>query len=449
MARSLRRRCIAVGVPLLVLLAVAGTALAASALDPGFGNKGIIETPLPLAEAEHVRDSGQGPLIEALAKSRDGGIVAALGSAGETPYFGATRYRPGGALDKSFGKEGFAALEATYRGVSGEAEIEALAMQRDGKVVLAGYRHNRNGHAAPLLVRLRSNGMPDRGFGTGGLMAPHPVGKGAEVLHGVAVLPNGRIVAVGARNEHGGGRPAAVAIAYRPNGKVDRSFGNGGRALFAGQGGGYTALRSVVLLPSSKLLAAGYRDNHLFIVRLLPNGRLDRSFGSGGEVTIDLSLTGCCPIRAGLSLVPGGGTVIFAGLPSGGTKLVRLKSNGALQRSFGRRGVVFDRNGRRLVEPGGLAVQPNGRIVLVGTTVRARSGGGQPKFVFTAARYLSDGRPDRSFGEGGMSFQPLGYNSIGTSALASPNGRVLLGGGVQAASKSGFDFRLLLAKIHS
>ena len=447
MLRSpLARRCASVGLALVAVLVAVVAALAASPLDLGFGIKGVVETPLPPAGAERVRDSGQGPLIEDLARAPSGRILAALGSGGETPYFGAARYRPGGALDKSFGEEGFVSLEATYRAVSGEAELEALAPQRDGEVVLAGYRRNRYGHSAPLLVRLRSDGKPDRSFGNGGLVAPHPVGKGAEVLHAVAVLPNGRIVAVGARNEHGGGKPAALAIAYRPNGRIDRGFGNGGRILFASHSGDYTALRSVALLPSGKLLAAGYRDNRLFVVRLHQNGRIDRSFGDGGKVSIDLGLTSCCPIRAGLALVPGGGSVLFAGVPSGGTKLVRLQPNGARQRSFGRQGVLFDRNARRLVEPGGLAVQRNSHIVLVGTTVRGRPSDGQAQSVFTAARYLPNGRPDRGFGKDGMSFQPLGYNSIGTSALALPNGKVLLGGGNQVADKGGFDFRLLLAR---
>jgi uncharacterized delta-60 repeat protein len=441
------RRCASVGLTLLAALLVAGAAFAGSTLDPGFGNEGIVETPLPPAEAERVRDSGQWPLIEDLARASDGGILAALGSAGETPYFGAARYRTGGALDTSFGNEGFVRLEATYRGLSGDAELEALAPQRDGKIVLAGYRHNRYEHSAPLLVRLGANGKPDHGFGKGGLVAPHPVGKGAEVLHDVAVLPSGRIVAVGARNEQGGGKPAALVIAYRQNGRIDRSFGSSGRVFFASRRGAdyYTALRSIGLLPSGKLLVSGYRDNRLLVARLRPNGHLDRSFGDDGEVSIDLGLTGCCPIRAGLALLPGGGAVVFASVPGGGAKLVHLKPNGALQRSFGRRGVVFDRNARRLADPSGLAVQTNDRIVLVGTTPRVRSNGGPPKYVFTTSRYLPDGRPDRGFGKGGMSFQLHGYDSIGASALGLSNGKVL-GGGSLVIAKSDFDFRLLLAR---
>jgi hypothetical protein len=48
-----------------------------------------------------------------------------------------------------------------------------------------------------------------------------------------------------------------------------------------------------------------------------------------------------------------------------------------------------------------------------------------------------------------MIFQPLGYNSIGTSAMALPNGNVLLGGGNQAHREGGFDFQLLLARSRS
>jgi hypothetical protein len=70
-----------------------------------------------------------------------------------------------------------------------------------------------------------------------------------------------------------------------------------------------------------------------------------------------------------------GGRSCSPAFPLGGRNW--LQPNGARQRNFGRRGVVFDRNARRLVEPSGLAVQRNSRIVLVGTTVRARAGAGQ------------------------------------------------------------------------
>jgi len=429
------------------LLSVAGPGLAAG-LDQGFGQGGVVDTPLSKGERENVQDSGQGPLIDALATAPGRKLVAALGSGGEIPYFGAVRFRTDGVLDRGFGEAGFAPLEASFPGVSAEAETEALAMRPGGGIVMAGFRRNRSGRRAPLLVALRPNGSPDRSFDADGLLASHPRSSGAEVLHGVAVARSGRVLAVGGRNERGGGSPAGFVVAYRPNGAIDTSFGAGGRVAFpAARDNDYTALRSIEVLPRGKLLVAGYLRNRLFLARLHGDGRLDRSFGGGdGKVSIGLGLRGCCPADAAFTVLADRGIVAFASLPAGGTKLVRLESSGARVRGFGRSGVVNDRNSRRLVEPGGLAAQPNGRLVLVGTTVRERRSNGGAKLVFAVLRYLPDGRPDRGFGRGGIELLPRGYDSIGAAALEQ-GGRVLAGGGLRSKVEGGFEHSLLLARL--
>jgi hypothetical protein len=120
----------------------------------------------------------------------------------------------------------------------------------------------------------------------------HPFGKEAEALRDVATLPSGRI---------------------------DRRFGNRGRILFASRRDNtYTPMRSVVVLPSGRLLAAGYRPNRLFVVRLWPSGRLDRSFGDDGMISFDLGFAACCPIRAGLTVLPGGGRSYSRAFPAEG-----------------------------------------------------------------------------------------------------------------------------------
>jgi uncharacterized delta-60 repeat protein len=443
------RLCFALALSLLVALLAAGAALAVSALDPGFGDRGVVQTPLPPAEQERVRDSYNLPSISDLSIGADGKIVAALGSDNEDPYIGAARFRLDGSLDASFGHKGFVPLEAAYRHISGEAELEAVALQRDGRTVLVGYRQTRDAHTALLLLRLRGDGTLDRGFGKGGLVTSRPRNRGAEVLHDVAALPDGRIVGVGGRNEYRTGKRAAIVVGYRPNGKVDRSFGHHGRLSFQSHRGDYSGLRSVVVLPGGKLLAAGYRDNRFFVVKLWPDGRLDRRFGGDGRVSIDLGIRGCCPLPAGLAITPKGGSVAFAAAPEEGTELVRLTPTGARVRGFGHRGVVFDHNSSRLRAAGGVAVQPDGRIVLAGTTIRPRPSDGQEQSVFTVLRYRPDGHADRSFGKAGRSSHPLGFETVGTSAVTLPGGRVLVGGATQLRSRRGYEDRLVLARTHS
>ncbi len=435
------------GLALLLILAGAGSGLAASAFDPVFGEGGVVQTPLPSAERQWFSQAGKGPLIEDLALGGNGQMVAALGSGTETPYFGAARFHANGALDRRFGGAGFAGLEDAFPRFVGEAEIEAVDLQADGKVVLAGYRrYSFAQHTSALVVRLRRNGELDRSFGPRGLVSPR---SGGAAFHDVAVQPGGRIVAVGGRHERGGGRPATLVAGYKPNGRLDRSFGDNGRVLFVNrrEGPSYTGLRGIVILPGGKMLVVGYRNSQPFLARLKANGKLDGSFGNGdGKVLVGLQNAFCCPLLASVVALEGGGAIVLAKV-WGGVVLLRLGPDGSLDRSFGRRGVSYNGIARKLEEPRGLAVQGNGRIVVVGLAARTGASDRRTKLIFAVARSLPNGKPDRHFGHGGIELLPAGYNSIGTSALALPGGHVVVGGGTQLLHDRDFEYALLMARL--
>ncbi len=436
---------------LVLLLALVGAALAAPALDSRFGEGGIVRTPLPEPTRLGIANTGEAPLIEDLALQRDGKFVGALVSGAETPFIGAVRYRPNGGLDRSFGNDGFAILGHDFPGVGGEAQGQAVALQRDRKVLVAGYRENRYQHVSTLLVRLRPDGKPDRSFGAKGLISPRPRIKGGEVLHDVAVERDGTIVAVGARNELRGGQPAGLVIAYRPDGKVDRSFGKSGRVVFSRAPQRYTALRDIAVLSSGKLLVVGYFADRLFVARFWPDGRLDRSFGHGGRVVGGVELGGCCPSDAALSVLPGGHFFVLAGSLSEEQSLYRFLPDGGLDRSFGRRGALRGAWIRRGGGTAGLAIQGDGKIVISGTSGRVRPSDGSAKFVISILRALPSGNPDRSFGQNGVKYLPLGHNAPGTSALTLRDGSVVVGGGVQVIagpeSEDKFEYELALARL--
>jgi uncharacterized delta-60 repeat protein len=441
-----------------LVLCVAGSSLAAPALNSDFGDGGVVRTPLPKPIRSSIANSGKGPLIEDLASQRNGRIVGALASGAETPFLGAVRYRPGGALDRSFGDGGFADLEREFPGVEGEAQGEGVALQQDGRILVAGYRavtryrESRPHRFSPLLVRLRPDGRPDPGFGTRGLVSSKPRGSNGEGLHDVAVQRGSGIVAVGARNEFSGGKPAGTVVAYRPDGSIDRRFGRGGRVLFSHRREGYTALRDVAVLPSGKLLVAGYLGDRFVVARLRPGGGLDRSFGRHGKVLLGRDLGACCPSDATLSLLPEGGFLALSAPLGGAQTLFRFEASGHLDRSFGHRGALRGAWMRKVGLAGGLAVQGNGRIVISGTSGRVRTSDRTARSVISILRALPNGTPDRSFGRNGTEFLPLGYNAVGTSALALGNGGVVVGGGTQVLagpqSQDRFGYELVLARLH-
>jgi uncharacterized delta-60 repeat protein len=472
---ALPRRGVAmVVVSAVLLLLTVGAAFAADPTDKGFGTQGIAEIEA-LVEVPEDREQVGG--IVDLERDRDGGLLAAVyGIARGGHYFAATRIEPNGALDESFGEGGFTRYfdvsRRRHESEGGVLDAEGIAQAPNGDVVLAGYFEN-EGAYAPALARFTPAGQSVKSFGDGGKVAPHPAfaGKlltvseeGGELLHDVAVEPNGTIVGVG---HVVGGRPdfdyrapkepAAIVLAYRPNGRVDRSFGRNGRfEIKVPHGSAATSFSQVKALPSGKLLVSGYVKGQLVLYRLTADGRRDGSFGGGdGEVTVGrpASEYGEALDRAPFAVEPGGRIVLCAVISSRSIQdsepvvLVRFSPTGVRDRGFGKtiyaEQAPVDRRPpltyRKHVEayhfePQGLAVDSEGRIVVTGGETapytRGQKEGGYS--YFAARRFLPNGRRDKGFGESGVfPTNPPGSESYARAAVTEDDGQVVGGGWVQ------------------
>jgi uncharacterized delta-60 repeat protein len=445
---------------LLVLGMAVAAAVAADRTDPGFGSGGVAEAQPP--EEAQGRSLGVRDLTAV-----PGGMVAAVGGLEGFGYFAAARLGAMGDVDTTFGRGGFTQrLRIRHPGPAGDAlqtQAEGVDVQRDGKIVVAGYQENSLRGTAPLLARFHPYGSLDRGFGRGGVVAPKPASEGTDarhplegggLLHDVAVQRGGRIVAVGARNEERGARPAAMVIAYRPDGRIDRGFGRRGRLLFpARQRAVSTTLSRVEVLRNRKILVAGYLRGRLVLLRLTPTGKLDRSFGGGdGKVVPKMRrYFFCCPLPALLAVQRDGRILVGSEAVRRSEYpfvLARFHPDGRPDRSFGRGGIATGRppagRGFYLV-PTDVAVQGNRRIVVVGYEERVAADR-RVFLVFTAMRYLANGRLDRSFGDGGMQTLSRGGGSSAWAAVTQPNGRVVAGGGAEEGRGLPSDPALLLTR---
>lgn len=464
---SLRRALIGFA----ALFAVAtGAALAADPTDTTFGTDGIAKI-----EARIPATSQVGGIAD-LEPTTGGKMLAAVYSiARGGHYFAAARVLPNGRLDPTFSRDGFTDRFRFGRESEVEAggvlQAEAVAGQKDGKVLLAGYREVREAFA-PALARFTPQGVLDRRFGQGGRITPRPtyegrhVLEGGERLHDLAVQPDGTIVAVGdviaepyRDAGRGPARPGALVVAYRPDGTVDRSFGHHGRLrISVPRSGAYTGFTAVEALPSGKLLVSGYLRQQLVLYRLTADGRIDRSFGRDGRVTVggtseSLTFARGSYLRAPFA-VDRHGRIVLCGLlyPKKGRSaeepiaFLRLLPDGRRDPSFGRsrymeRAPVDGREPHPRkhgvqafqFEPQGIAIDGHGRVVVVGMELAPYTRGqDEPGYeYFTARRFLSNGRRDRSFGEGGVwHTDPPGSQSMGRAALTQPDGKVVAGGSV-------------------
>jgi uncharacterized delta-60 repeat protein len=201
-------------------------------------------------------------LAEALVRQPDGKLVAVggsnMGGGGADDFaFSIVRYNPDGTLDTASDADPGVAFDGdgkqTVQLSTREDRAMAVALQSDGRIVVAGYAHPLNATDSDFaLTRLTSGGaLDDSGptaFGAGGKVVTD-MGSGSDVAEGVAVQGDGRVVAAGA-----GGAKGFNLARYTAAGVLDSTFDLDGKlGAPAGEGGRATA----VAAPGSKILAAG------------------------------------------------------------------------------------------------------------------------------------------------------------------------------------------------
>jgi uncharacterized delta-60 repeat protein len=391
---------------LLLLLGAPASADAAGALDPSFGLGGVAISP--------ARGAGE---LDAVARDRSGRLV----TVGTTSFYGFTvqRFLSDGSLDASFGKGG-----ATTTFFSGDARANAIAVQPDGKILAAGGKQFRGANASFALSRYLPDGKPDLSFGKRGRVAAGPSMYGGEAL-ALALQPDGRILAAGYAADTAFGYTGMV-MRFKPNGELDESFSHNGFVRLNGGFRSDTELSSVTVLPGGKILAAGRLGGGLALLRANPDGSPDRSFGGGdGLVLTDIGPGKCrCASARRVAVLPDDRILVSGNVEkrAGYPVLARYRANGALDRGFGREGVVRAPS-MRFVTVEDMAIAGDGRIVLAGYRWPHQT---RPQVA--VLRYLPDGRLDPTFGEGGLFSEGLAYESTAEGVLVEPDGRTVIAG---------------------
>lgn len=375
-------------------------------VDRSFGASGTVT--IPLGDKAAVAHQPDGKLV-----------IAGYLSQEADPDFAVLRYRPDGTLDPSFGAGGIVTthfsdiangdqcetaiprLPEVFRGSTGPPPLvlrdgaAAVLFQPDGKLIVAG-----TADYALALVRYNPDGSPDTRFGTGGTVTTrigaHP--KAPDVASALALQPDGKIVVSGAANLGWGGRYRVFLVRYNPDGSLDTSFARGGKIA--------------PLLGSTSPALAVFPDGHIvvvvgpteswprnwFLVRLLPDGSLDPSFGAGGESILDFQ-----DIHS--ALVQPDGQLIIAGLRVVRQTrsrvyheyiLQRYQRDGTVDTSFGEQGTVALDLQLEKISPLLFALQPDGKIVGAGWVPAVNEPQAEVRFV----RYHPDGRLDRAFAAG-------------------------------------------------
>jgi uncharacterized delta-60 repeat protein len=207
-------------------------------------------------------------------------------------------------------------------------------------------------------------------------------------------------------------------------GALDRSFGGDGTT--STRFDQYAAVVDIGVRPSGKVVAVGNVGVQRYdapqygrIVRYLANGAPDRSFGAGGVVKLGFRVSA-------MALQPDG-HVLVIGWQEGNFLVERFEPDGSIDRSWGRDGNVTTDFGYTTEYGEGLAVQPDGKVLAIGSS----------QYDFAIARYLPDGTLDRSFSKDGRITINFGAYEQGYDLTLYPDGRILATGNSLSGPCSG------------
>src|SRR6478735_708853 len=231
-----------------------------------------------------------------------------------------------GDPDRGFGRNGTVTLKATTTDAVGFAVK-----------VVGGNRILTGGAAAGqfVVLKLRSSGSLDSTFGTKGQVVPALPGTSLDGVKSIQTFRDGRIIAAGTlRLADGSSR--FVALRLLPTGEIDPSFGAGLGYVLSGPDD--AQLATMVMDRNGSVILGGESAGSPLIVRLLPDGTIDPTFGNGGTLAGgSLGLSG----RATGLLVRTDGALTFtvAAGPAVFT-VVRVGLTGVPDPAFGGTGIV-------------------------------------------------------------------------------------------------------------
>jgi uncharacterized delta-60 repeat protein len=376
---------------------------------------------------------GRRDVINAMAIQSDGKIVVAGPSEpfGEaTSDFALARYNLDGSLDLTFNGTGTVLTDFCGSLCDSRDGLYALAIQSDGKIVAAGGSDASSYPSDFALARYNPDGTLDPTFNATGKVLTDFSG-GRDDAYAVAIQSDGKIVAAGSAEDASGGCCDFALARYNPDGTLDPTFNATGKVLtdFSGPGG-HDIASSMAIQSDGKIVAAGTA-----LARYNPDGTLDPTFNATGVLT---------HFGASALAIQSDGKIVTAGSAtangSSDFALARYNPDGTLDPKFNGTGVVLtDFNGGSGDGAGALAIQSDGKIVAAG---RSDANG---SIDFALARYTTRGRLDRRFGANGKVLTDItgsGGLDVALALAIQSDGKIVAAGTSHPSGEENSDFVL-------
>jgi len=455
---------------LVTLAAILGLHLSASAadgdLDPGFGTGGIARTGLTNALTNGAL-MGIPPVIQPDGKILICGTKDTGGPSGSDIFV--ARFTANGVLDTSFSFDGRQTID--FDGGAGADSCAAIALQTDGKIVVVGTTSTGVAQRGDFAIaRLNSDGTLDTatfGAGTGKTTVGFDLGGSNEDnASSMAIQSDGKILVAGAADTSNGTDFAVVRL--DTGGTRDPSFNFTGKVTVGFNLSGSTTkddiARCVAIDAAGNIVLGGTADNgtngnDIAVARLLPGGTLDSNFDADGRATVAFDLGGAGGSNSDFAFaitIQRDGKIVLAGAsdtsssstPNFDMAVARLQPDGSPDSSFGIAGrtlVPFDlvANGADLAVA--VAEQNNGKLVLAGQALVSAG------IDAAVVRLNANGSPDAEFGALGKKTFEFGLSTqIGQAFTGVAfQGTQIIASGVSDVGPSGSALDNILVRLQN
>ena len=369
-------------------------------------------------------DFGGDDAISGIVAQDDGKIIVA-GRANND--FALIRYNSDGFLDTSFDSDGKVLTDFNLS----TDNVGGVVVQSDGKIVVVGS----NGSDVALM-RYKSNGALDTTFDSDGKVNTS-INSGVESANSVALQSNGKIVVAG-YSTNSSGYKDALLIRYNKDGSLDNTF-DGDGVVTTTLSIKNDEFRSVVLQADGKILAAGISyngsNNDIALVRYNSDGSIDTTFGAGGVITTAIGTDD----QANSVIIQQDGKILVGGHNGSNYSLIRYNSDGSLDTTFDTDGIVVTSPDGGFDTIFSLTLQPDGKIVAAGYSQGYWKGGtyhgyfhysGYYDFLnnFSFVRYNTNGTLDTTFDGDGIVITDLGDAQYISKITVQSDGKILAGG---------------------
>jgi uncharacterized delta-60 repeat protein len=335
----------------------------------------------------------------------------------------------------------------------GKDTAAALVVQPDGRTIVVGTSNSAqegDGNSDMAVLRFGRDGALDPTFGAGGKVFLDNM-HGVEEGKAVALQADGKIVVAGTARVWNGAQelPQMAVARLDQNGRLDPAF-NGGKLMILRHEMAMSSASAVTLQPDGKIVAAGSANvlydvgRHLSdvaVLRLTTVGSPDLSFGDAGLATSGSGYdqddsARFVAVRPDGRIVTAGtmSTSSFSGPPPTYQLLAQYTSTGVPDAAFGRDGIAINPGGNTLQA----VLRPDGTVVTAGAADVTRTGRWLTRSMAVTA-YRVDGSLDTRFGVGGKtvtdappSFRDgtgfAGGASAGESIALDARGRLVVAG---------------------